>query len=151
MRGNGERRRRPAQQPTAQQQLEAAQLAMSSLPLSPSSSVMRTGALFGFAAVALGAFGAHGLKNIISDQHLLKSWETAAHYQLVHSVMLCMCGTLGNQVSNRTSNLFSLGTILFSGSIYGLVLTRWKVLGPVTPIGGLLLLGGWASLGVDFM
>eukprot|EP00043_Microstomoeca_roanoka_P016328 m.166292 g.166292 ORF g.166292 m.166292 type:complete len:118 (+) comp16436_c17_seq1:43-396(+) len=111
---------------------------------------LRTGALFGFSAVMLGAFGAHGLKNIIHDQHLLKAWETGAHYQLVHSVMLCLCGALHPRVSQRTTSLFLAGTTMFSGSIYLLVLTKLKVFGPVTPIGGLLLLAGWASLAYDF-
>lgn len=59
----------------------------------------------------------------------MQSWETGAHYQLVHSAVLCMCGAFGSQVSARTSNLFAAGMVLFSGSIYGLVLTRFKLLG----------------------
>ncbi|CAK7564567.1 MAG: hypothetical protein SEPTF4163_002461 [Sporothrix epigloea] len=103
----------------------------------------RVGALYGATAVALGAFGAHGLKNRISDPAKLANWSTAAHYQLAHSV--AMLAARGHPVA---STFFAAGMTMFSGSIYALVLDpeRFKVLGPVTPIGGLCLILGWLAL-----
>ncbi|KAL1893292.1 hypothetical protein Sste5346_006468 [Sporothrix stenoceras] len=103
----------------------------------------RVGALYGATAVAFGAFGAHGLKNRISDPAKLASWSTAAHYQLAHSV--AMLAARGNPVA---STFFAAGMTMFSGSIYALVLDpeRFKALGPVTPIGGLCLILGWLTL-----
>lgn len=103
----------------------------------------RVGALYGATAVAFGAFGAHGLKNRISDPAKLASWSTAAHYQLAHSV--AMLAVRGNPVA---STFFAAGMTMFSGSIYALVLDpeRFKFLGPVTPIGGVCLILGWLTL-----
>jgi uncharacterized membrane protein YgdD (TMEM256/DUF423 family) len=98
----------------------------------------------GCSAVLLGAFGAHGLKGI--DPSLLATWNTAAHYHLIHSLALLYVSRLGGAASSLTYNLFACGITLFSGSLYLLVLTRIKPLGAVTPIGGLLLAGAWASL-----
>ena len=102
----------------------------------------------GALAVAAGAFGAHGLRGRVSDE-LLSSWSMAAHYHLLHSVVLLALGLFA--VSTQKSvvlpgSLFSLGILLFSGSIYGLVLTQQSWLGPLTPIGGLLLVSGWLAL-----
>ncbi len=102
----------------------------------------------GSLAVAAGAFGAHGLRAQVSPE-LLSSWNTAAHYHLLHSVVLLALGlfTVSTQKSVALSgSLFGLGILLFSGSIYGLVLTQQSWLGPLTPIGGLLLVAGWLSL-----
>ena len=102
----------------------------------------------GSVAVAAGAFGAHGLRDQVSPD-LLSAWATAAHYHLLHSVVLLALGLFA--VSTQRSvglpaSLLAGGILLFSGSIYALVLTQQGWLGPVTPIGGLLLLAGWASL-----
>ena len=102
----------------------------------------------GSVAVAAGAFGAHGLRDQVSPD-LLSAWATAAHYHLLHSVVLLALGLFA--VSTQKSvllsgSLFGLGILLFSGSLYGLVLTQQSWLGPVTPIGGLLLVAGWLSL-----
>lgn len=108
----------------------------------------RVGAIYGATAVAMGAFGAHGLKKRISDPQKLASWATAAHYQLVHSgaVMLAASVGTGNPIA---AGLFTAGMTMFSGSIYALILDpeRFKFLGPVTPIGGVCLIAGWAALG----
>ncbi|OAA56153.1 membrane protein [Niveomyces insectorum RCEF 264] len=103
----------------------------------------RVGALYGATAVALGAFGAHGLKNRISDPQKLANWSTAAHYQLAHSVVLL--ATRGHPVA---ATFFTAGMTMFSGSIYALTLDteRFKWMGPVTPLGGLCLILGWLSL-----
>ncbi|EPE03041.1 membrane protein [Ophiostoma piceae UAMH 11346] len=103
----------------------------------------RVGALFGASAVALGAFGAHGLKKRISDPVKLQNWQTAAHYQLAHSV--AMLAARGNPVA---STFFIAGMTMFSGSIYALTLDveRFRWAGPVTPIGGICLILGWLTL-----
>ena len=102
----------------------------------------------GSLAVAAGAFGAHGLRDQVSPD-LLSAWATAAHYHLLHSVVLLALGLFA--VSTQKSvelpaSLLAAGILLFSGSIYALVLTQQSWLGPVTPIGGLLLVAGWLSL-----
>ncbi|KAI1656914.1 DUF423-domain-containing protein [Daldinia decipiens] len=101
--------------------------------------------IYGASAVGLGAFGAHGLKKLISDPAKVGSWATAAHYQLVHSVALLLAAQVQNPVS---ALLFTTGMTFFSGSLYLLVLdpARFRFLGPVTPLGGLCLIGGWVAL-----
>jgi uncharacterized membrane protein YgdD (TMEM256/DUF423 family) len=104
--------------------------------------------LFGVTGVILGAFGAHALRARL-DPAQLASWTTGVQYQLLHAIALLAIAlwTQGNGRSlGPTPWLFALGMLLFSGSIYGLVLTPWRWLGPVTPIGGLLLIAGWLSL-----
>jgi uncharacterized membrane protein YgdD (TMEM256/DUF423 family) len=105
-------------------------------------------ALFGAVAVIAGAFGAHGLESRVSPDQL-RAWNTAAHYQLVHSAVLLGLG-LFQAATGRSillpALLFAAGMLLFSGSIYGLVLTPQRWLGPITPVGGLCLILGWGSL-----
>ena len=105
-------------------------------------------ALYGVVGVALGAFGAHALRERLEPRQL-DSWGTAVEYQLLHTVALLALSlysaTTGRSVGLPAA-LFALGILLFSGSIYGLVLTPFRWLGPVTPLGGLLLIAGWLSL-----
>ncbi|KAF2656609.1 DUF423-domain-containing protein [Lophiostoma macrostomum CBS 122681] len=107
------------------------------------------GCLYGASSVMLGAFGAHGLKKRISDPARLGNWGTAAQYQLMHSIALTFTSAIAPQ-NTLAMGLFTAGMTMFSGSIYLLVLDpqRWKVLGPVTPLGGLCLIGGWVALAV---
>ncbi|MBD0825495.1 DUF423 domain-containing protein [Aestuariibaculum marinum] len=106
-----------------------------------------TGALYGMLSVIFGAFGAHALKKIISDSELLKSFETGVKYQMYHAIVLLILGL--NNFNNSTIYwCFTIGIFLFSFSIYGLVLSsvkgkKLKFLGPITPLGGLLLIAGW--------
>ncbi|KAF2221945.1 hypothetical protein BDZ85DRAFT_283077 [Elsinoe ampelina] len=105
------------------------------------------GCIYGASAVTLGAFGAHGLKKRISDPSKLANWNTAAQYQLIHSGVLLLSTAVAPK--NRVAaGLFTAGITMFSGSLYLLVLDpqRFKALGPVTPLGGLCLIGGWAAL-----
>ncbi|OTA64125.1 DUF423-domain-containing protein [Hypoxylon sp. EC38] len=105
--------------------------------------------LSGASAVGLGAFGAHGLKAIIADPARLANWATAAHYQLIHSVALLVAASRSPPAPNPVAGwLFASGMTLFSGSLYLLVLDpgRFRFLGPVTPLGGLCLIGGWVAL-----
>lgn len=116
------------------------------------------GALFGFLGVLLGAFGAHYLKDKFSDSQE-KGFETAVRYQLLHAILLVVLSfnlNFTSALETYISRAFILGTFLFSFSIYGLVLSevygkKWRFLGPVTPLGGLLLLAGWAMLGYYFV
>ncbi|EGO54934.1 hypothetical protein NEUTE1DRAFT_113354 [Neurospora tetrasperma FGSC 2508] len=103
----------------------------------------KVGAIYGAAAVGLGAFGAHGLKKRISDPNKIASWSTAAHYQLVHSAVILVASH-----HPVASALFTAGMTMFSGSIYALTLDteRFRFLGPVTPVGGLFLIAGWLAL-----
>ncbi len=115
--------------------------------------VQGVGALMGFLAVLFGAFVAHALKKRFSEEQL-KSFETGVKYQMYHSILLLILGfNLGFTTALETyiGYCFILGTLLFSFSIYGLCISgargeKWKFLGPVTPLGGLLLLMGWALL-----
>jgi len=107
-------------------------------------------------AVALGAFGAHGLKPRISPE-ALANWHTGVHYQMVHGLALLFLALAGGQVDQRYLSfarlLFLGGVVCFSGSLY-LLSTReimgtqglTPVLGPITPLGGLLYMGGWMVL-----
>ncbi|KAH7388638.1 hypothetical protein BKA66DRAFT_440321 [Pyrenochaeta sp. MPI-SDFR-AT-0127] len=107
------------------------------------------GTLYGASSVMLGAFGAHGLKQRIADPARITNWGTAAQYQLVHSAVLTFASVVAPQ-NTVAMGLFTAGMTMFSGSIYLLVLDpqRFKFLGPVTPLGGLCLIGGWVALAV---
>ncbi len=104
--------------------------------------------ILGALAVAAGAFGAHGLRGRLEPQQLA-AWNTAAHYQILHSAVILALGLfeLATERSVRVpASLFTAGVLLFSGSIYLLVLGEFRFLGPVTPLGGLSLIAGWLSL-----
>lgn len=105
-------------------------------------------AVSGMLAVAAGAFGAHGLRSRVEPEQLT-AWATASQYHLIHSAVLLALAVFAatSEKSIRLpASLFSAGILLFSGSIYLLVLTKMRWLGPVTPIGGLFLIAGWLSL-----
>ena len=102
-------------------------------------------ALMGFAAVALGAFGAHGLKGLLEQNNQLANWNTAAHYHLVHAAVL-LALALHTPVRAWAWRLIFAGTLIFSGTLYAMGITNARWLGAITPIGGLLLLAGWAAL-----
>lgn len=110
-------------------------------------------ALFGALGVALGAFGAHGLKATLENRDMLHVWETAVLYQLVHAVAIAAtCAHLNNgNVSAwiaRGRLAWIGGIVLFSGSLYCLALGGPRWLGPVTPLGGLFFIAGWVCLGI---
>ena len=107
-------------------------------------------AFAGALGVALGAFGAHALRGSI-EPRLMETFQTAVQYQLIHALALLLVsltmGWLGQSLSFEISAYaFMAGIILFSGSLYGLVLTEMRWLGPVTPLGGLCLIVGWLAL-----
>lgn len=109
--------------------------------------------LFGMTAIILGAFGAHALKKIL-DTATLNSFETGVKYQIYHALVLLFIGVYFDFSMGLQKNIawfFVLGTVLFSFSIYGLTLSKAfgksaKFLGPITPIGGSLLIIGWGLL-----
>lgn len=112
--------------------------------------ILSFGAIYGMLAVIFGAFGAHALKKKL-DKDQLKAFETGVKYQMYHALVLLVIGFSLQEPNTVLGWSFILGIFLFSFSIYGLVLTdafgkKWKALGPVTPLGGLLLVLGWAML-----
>lgn len=114
-----------------------------------------TGAAFGALSIIFGAFGAHALKNILS-QDQLKNFETGVKYQMYHAIVLLTLGLNFEYTSPASYWFFTIGIIFFSFSIYGLVLSssqgkKMKFLGPITPIGGLLLLFGWITIITFFL
>ncbi|GGC20652.1 UPF0382 membrane protein [Parapedobacter defluvii] len=116
--------------------------------------IILTASFFGLAAVVLGAFGAHGLEGKISEDQL-ETWETAVDYQFYHTVALLFLATFSrakNTYIKFSFITFTLGILLFSGSLY--LLSTYSItdfgtpaiLGPVTPIGGLCFILGWLGL-----
>lgn len=107
------------------------------------------GALLALLGVMLGAFGAHGLKNIL-DTNALATFEVGVRYQLYHGLAVTMLGGLAAQANQRwcrrAALLFIVGCVLFSGSIYLLALTGMKWFGPITPLGGVCFMAGWVAL-----
>lgn len=101
--------------------------------------------IMGFSAVALGAFGAHGLKNILS-QDLLETYKTGVFYHLIHSAVLLTISIAGNEKFIKSFWFFFAGIILFSFSLYIYALTQITIFVMVTPVGGISLLIGWLLL-----
>ena len=98
----------------------------------------------GACSVFLGAYGAHGM----SDKYLPKDiaiWQTGVQYQFLHTLALLFA----SRASTASSVLFAVGIVIFSGSLYGIVLTGKRQLGALTPVGGLALAAGWAALARD--
>ena len=106
--------------------------------------------IFGMLAIILGAFGAHALKKILNEEKL-KSFETGVKYQMYHAIVLLILGfqlEFTQPIENYIVYSFISGILLFSFSIYGLVISsaknkKLRFLGPITPLGGLLLTIGW--------
>jgi uncharacterized membrane protein YgdD (TMEM256/DUF423 family) len=120
--------------------------------------IISTGAIFGMLAIILGAFGAHALKKILSLDELA-TFETGVKYQMYHALFLLFIG-LATELSEKAKKtiyyLVVIGVLFFSGSIYLLATNSqtsfdFKVIGFITPIGGLLLILAWAILLVHFL
>ena len=107
------------------------------------------GALFALLSVATGAFGAHALATRL-EPRAVEIWQTASHYQMYHALGLIAVGILYWFMPAVSLNVagwcFTLGVILFSGSLYTLSFTGIKKLGMITPFGGMLFLVGWGAL-----
>jgi uncharacterized membrane protein YgdD (TMEM256/DUF423 family) len=109
------------------------------------SQATRVAAVLGFLAVTLGAFGAHGLKNLLEQNGTTAIWEKAVFYHFIHTVILfVLAGRAPLRMGPWIS--FLLGIIIFSGSLYVLAITNIKWLGAITPFGGLSFLAGWIWL-----
>ena len=116
--------------------------------------IILTAAFFGALAVVLGAFGAHGLKSIV-EPNQLETWQKGVEYQFYHTFAILYLSTFArykNKLISLSFLFFSLGIVLFSGSLYLLAikdayeLSFARYLGPVTPIGGLAFILGWICL-----
>ena len=107
--------------------------------------LFRIAAVLCFLAVALGAFGAHGLRSTLEARGMLDVWNKAVFYQFVHAVVLLVLALYGT-INRGACLLLLVGILLFSGSLYLLALTNFRWLGPITPLGGLCLLAGWGWL-----
>jgi uncharacterized membrane protein YgdD (TMEM256/DUF423 family) len=111
-------------------------------------------ASLGFLAVALGAFGAHGLRGrlapLADGAQRLEWWNTGAHYQAIHALALGLVAYLASRSSSTAVNVaaiaFVVGVLFFSGSLFVMTLTGVRWLGAVTPFGGLAFLVGWAAV-----
>jgi uncharacterized membrane protein YgdD (TMEM256/DUF423 family) len=114
-------------------------------------------AIFGFTGVALGAFGAHALKDLLAESGRTDVWETAVFYQMIHAVALLAVGLPGKLgvLADRTGRFLVAswvgGVLMFSGSLYVLCLSGISRFGAITPVGGLLFLAGWAILFGSFL
>ena len=112
---------------------------------------MIAGAAFGASGVMLGAMGAHSLESLLTPA-ALDTWDTAVFYHLVHALALLLTVVLADRISHRAAMIaglaFGAGIVLFSGSLYLLVMDGPRWLGPLTPLGGVAFIVGWASLGV---
>jgi len=114
--------------------------------------------ILGGLAVVFGAFGAHALKKLLNDDQL-KSFETGVKYQMYHAIVLLVIGFNFNIETSLEKYMvysFMIGVLLFSFSIYGLIISsafnkKLKFLGPITPLGGLLLVLGWFLLAYTFV
>lgn len=104
----------------------------------------------GALSVAIGAFGAHGLKAFLEANNRLETFETAVKYQFYHTFALMFVGLLMSQFANKSLQLaggfFIIGILIFSGSLYLLCAIGIKWLGAITPIGGLFFIAGWLML-----
>ena len=118
--------------------------------------ILSTGAILGMIAIILGAFGAHALKKVLSIEQL-STFETGVRYQMYHALFLLFIGLLKNISLKAKKTIYFLvlfGILLFSGSIYllatnDLTAFDFKVIGFITPIGGLLLIVAWVVLFIN--
>ena len=114
------------------------------------STLLAAGAINAALSVGAGAFGAHGLKERL-DARALDIFETAARYHMYHALGMLLCALLATSLPGaRTAGwILQVGIVVFSGSLYALALTDVKVLGAITPLGGLAFLAGWLWLAIS--
>jgi len=119
------------------------------IELMTSNTVLKTGALLAAFAVIIGAFGAHGLGDLLVDNGREATFETAVKYHFYHSFSLLIVGLLMKSMDTKyfiwSARLFALGILVFSGSLYILSITNMTILGAITPIGGVLFILGWLT------
>jgi uncharacterized membrane protein YgdD (TMEM256/DUF423 family) len=107
--------------------------------------LFRIAAVLCFLAVALGAFGAHGLQSTLEGRGMVDVWNKAVFYHFIHAIALLVLALYGT-INRGACLLLLIGILLFSGSLYLLALTSLRWLGPITPVGGLCFLAGWGWL-----
>ncbi len=107
--------------------------------------ILMAGALLATAGVALGAFGAHGLRSVL-DPAQLGWWETAVQYQMWHAIGLIAIAALPQRRTGWPASLVAAGTMIFSGTLYAMALGGPRWLGMITPLGGTLMIAGWLLL-----
>ena len=109
-----------------------------------------TGVVFAGLAVAIGAFGAHALRPILEEHARTETFELAVRYQFYHAFAILISGIIMSQIPSRLVRYavicFAAGILVFSGSLYTLSLTGIRILGAVTPVGGVLFIAGWLLL-----
>lgn len=105
-------------------------------------SLIRVASLLAFCGVALGAFGAHGLKALLLEKGTTQTWETAVLYHLVHALAVLVVSGW-RPTPKGPAVCFLVGILIFSGSLYFLSVTGVKMLGAITPLGGVAFLVGW--------
>lgn len=112
--------------------------------------IIKYAAVSGALVVAIGAFGAHGLKEFLIETQRLETFETAVKYHFYHTLALLFIGLFNNRYNSKWLNYAAIsmvfGIIIFSGSLYILCLTQASWLGVITPIGGLFFITGWLLL-----
>lgn len=117
--------------------------------------MLLAGAVFAFVGIALGAFGAHALKEKFKEEKYEKTWETGCRYFMYNAFALLVVGLLQQldvaSILQTAGNLFITGGLLFSGSLWALSVTGVRVIGAITPIGGLLQLAGWVCVIIHVM
>ncbi|MDN4164222.1 DUF423 domain-containing protein [Cytophagales bacterium LB-30] len=122
-----------------------------------SSKLILLACLLGGSAVAIGAFGAHGLKELLQASGRADTFETAVRYKMYHALVLLAMGIYRSENEMRRNLYhaaawaFGIGILIFSGSLYVLCLTGITWLGAITPLGGLGLIAGWILLALSFM
>jgi uncharacterized membrane protein YgdD (TMEM256/DUF423 family) len=122
---------------------------------SPARVALLAAGLLGCTGVALGALGAHALKGALRERGMAEAWDTAAEYHLLHAAALLAWAALGRDLPDGGARRYSwvtrlwvVGVILFSGSLYGLATGGPRWLGPITPLGGVAFIAGWALAAV---
>ncbi|WP_353930601.1 DUF423 domain-containing protein [Okeanomitos corallinicola TIOX110] len=110
-------------------------------------------AIFGGLSVAGGAFGAHALREKVSER-MLEIFDTGARYQMYHALALLLVGVLMSRLENPPITLlvsgwlFIIGVVIFSGSLYAITFSGIKSLGAIAPLGGIALMAGWVALAI---
>lgn len=114
-----------------------------------SKTILLTASILLALAVAIGAFGAHGLKSHLSEA-MLQTWKTGVEYHFYHALGLLLIGVLSVSIPTNLLNWSALflfaGIVLFSGSLYILAITGIKWIGAITPLGGICFIAGWLLL-----
>ncbi len=124
---------------------------MSNDNLDPVRRTLLTAGILGLLGVAAGAFGAHGLESRISAEQL-EWWQTAARYQQIHALALLLVGWGAGDWTpwrTRAAVAFTVGIVVFAGTLYAMALGGPRVLGAVTPLGGLCLIAGWGLIAIE--